>query len=131
MAALFLCPAYSGRTLSSSHAFFASAMRVSEEGGGPPPSFKKNSTTSCPICVSRAIVPPQPYSGSPGCPPQTTTLIFLPPLAGVSAPAPRLAASAVAPPTNPPPPSANAPLAAKNSRLEFFVISAPQNDATV
>src|ERR1700689_403622 len=116
MAALFLCPAYSGRTLSSSHAFFASAMRVSEEGGGPPPSFKKNSTTSCPICASRAIVPPHPYSGSPGCPPQTTTLILRPSLAELRTSLLFDSAFATAaPPINAP------PLAARKSRRELFI----------
>src|SRR5579863_5706860 len=49
-------------------------MRTAAEVFSQAPSFIYSSTTSWPIAVSRAIVPPQPYSGSPGCPPVTTIL---------------------------------------------------------
>jgi hypothetical protein len=65
------------------------------------PSFRYSNTTWWPSDVSRAMVPPQPYSGSPGCPPVITILHVR---SGGAAPEPccPTAFTAAAPATTPP-----------------------------
>src|SRR5947208_17014379 len=88
-----------------SQAFFASAMRTGAEVSHAP-SLRYSSTTSCPVAVRRATVPPQPYSGSPGWPPVTTTLHFLGSVDGVRAFCAALS-SAITPAATPAPASSS------------------------
>src|SRR5262249_60493291 len=74
------CPANAARALRISQAFFASAVRIAPQSFllvfSPQyacPVFKYINSTSCPASLWRAMVPPQPHSGSPGCPPVTMT----------------------------------------------------------